>query len=91
MALRYFLVEIQIPEFTYVRTTATAMLQNYRYYYTCRASPDFKLKHFEKKKKKKEVAVIFSSILQEKLRHLKNNVTFLQQKERFREKCVAVQ
>lgn len=27
MVLRYFLVEIQIPEFTYARTTATAMLQ----------------------------------------------------------------
>lgn len=51
MALRYFLVEIQIPEFTYVRTTATAMLQNYHCYYicVCQASPDFKLKHFEKK------------------------------------------
>lgn len=27
MVLRYFLVEIQIPEFTYARTTASAMLQ----------------------------------------------------------------
>lgn len=30
MALRYFLVQTQIPEFTYARTTVTAMLQNYK-------------------------------------------------------------
>lgn len=28
MAYRYFLVKIQVPEFTYMRTTATSMLQN---------------------------------------------------------------
>lgn len=30
MALRYFLVETQIPEFTYVMTTQPAMLLNYK-------------------------------------------------------------
>lgn len=53
MALRYFLVEKQIPELTYVRTTATAMLQSYHDdddICDGRARPDFKLKDFEENK-----------------------------------------